>query len=163
MSASQDQISWVLTTYIVSSAIMMPLTGWLAGHFGVKYIFFASVVGFHPRLGLVRRRDRACSARALPRPARRMQRGPCAAGAGDAVYDLSARHGQAMAIFSTGAMMGPILGPTLEWLAERTSIGVGASISTSRSGHYARSASSSSSANPAPCGATNSTCSALRC
>src|SRR5207245_3365305 len=46
MSASQDQISWVLTTYIVASAIMMPLTGWLASHFGVKYIFLASVVGF---------------------------------------------------------------------------------------------------------------------
>src|SRR6266699_5328016 len=46
MSASQDQISWVLTAYIVASAIMMPLTGWLAGHFGVKYIFLASVVGF---------------------------------------------------------------------------------------------------------------------
>ncbi|HEY1300606.1 MAG TPA: MFS transporter, partial [Stellaceae bacterium] len=35
MSAAQDQISWVLTSYIVSSAIMMPLTGWLAGRFGV--------------------------------------------------------------------------------------------------------------------------------
>src|SRR5467141_5463850 len=46
MSASQDQISWVLTTYIVASAIMMPLTGWLAGRFGVKYIFLASVIGF---------------------------------------------------------------------------------------------------------------------
>src|SRR6516162_7247950 len=46
MSASQDQISWVLTSYIVASAIMMPLTGWLAGHFGVKYIFLASVIGF---------------------------------------------------------------------------------------------------------------------
>ena len=46
MTASQDQISWVLTTYIVSSAIMMPLTGWLAGRFGVKYIFMASVIGF---------------------------------------------------------------------------------------------------------------------
>src|SRR5205814_6959252 len=46
MSASQDQISWVLTSYIVSSAIMMPLTGWLAGRFGVKYIFLASVIGF---------------------------------------------------------------------------------------------------------------------
>src|ERR1700720_1434134 len=46
MSAAQDQISWVLTSYIVASAIMMPLTGWLAGHFGVKYIFLGSVVGF---------------------------------------------------------------------------------------------------------------------
>src|SRR5947208_6147512 len=46
MSASQDQISWILTSYIVSSAIMMPLTGWFAGRFGVKYIFLASVIGF---------------------------------------------------------------------------------------------------------------------
>ena len=46
LSASQDQISWVLTSYIVSCAIMMPLTGWLASRFGVKYIFLASVIGF---------------------------------------------------------------------------------------------------------------------
>src|SRR5579862_2053031 len=46
MSAAQDQISWVLTSYIVSSAIMMPLTGWLASRFGVRYIFLASVIGF---------------------------------------------------------------------------------------------------------------------
>src|ERR671926_958218 len=46
MSAAQDQISWVLTSYIVSSAITMPLTGWLAGRFGVRPIFLASVIGF---------------------------------------------------------------------------------------------------------------------
>src|SRR5258708_4524407 len=46
MSAAQDQISWVLTSYIVSSAIMMPMTGWLAGRFGIKYIFLGSVIGF---------------------------------------------------------------------------------------------------------------------
>src|SRR5208282_4974555 len=46
MAAAQDQISWVLTSYIVASAIMMPLTGWLAGRFGIKFIFLASVIGF---------------------------------------------------------------------------------------------------------------------
>src|SRR5690348_6086903 len=46
LSASQDQIAWVLTSYIVAAAIMMPLTGWLAGRFGIKYIFVASVAGF---------------------------------------------------------------------------------------------------------------------
>src|SRR5436853_7857234 len=46
LSASQDQIAWALTSYIVCSAIMMPLTGWLAGRFGIKYIFLASVIGF---------------------------------------------------------------------------------------------------------------------
>src|SRR5437870_11300888 len=46
LSASQDQIAWALTSYIVCSAIMMPLTGWLAGRFGIKYIFLGSVVCF---------------------------------------------------------------------------------------------------------------------
>ena len=46
LSASQDQIAWALTSYIVCAAIMMPLTGWLAGRFGIKYIFLVSVIGF---------------------------------------------------------------------------------------------------------------------
>src|SRR5260370_7948872 len=46
LSASLDQISWVLTSYIVAAAIMMPLTGWLAGRFGIKYVFILSVAGF---------------------------------------------------------------------------------------------------------------------
>jgi hypothetical protein len=46
MSASQDEISWVLTSYIVSAAIAMPLVGWLADRLGVKYLFLASVIGF---------------------------------------------------------------------------------------------------------------------
>ena len=46
LSASLDQVAWALTSYIVCAAIMMPLTGWLAGRFGIKYIFLASVIGF---------------------------------------------------------------------------------------------------------------------
>src|SRR5690348_1554945 len=46
LSASLDQIAWALTSYIVCAAIIMPLTGWLAGRFGIKYIFLASVIGF---------------------------------------------------------------------------------------------------------------------
>src|SRR5246500_2498345 len=45
-SASLDQIAWALTSYIVCGAIMMPLTGWFAGQFGIKYVFLASVIGF---------------------------------------------------------------------------------------------------------------------
>src|ERR1700681_440207 len=44
LSASLDQIAWALTSYIVCAAIMMPLTGWLAGRFGIKYIFLVSVI-----------------------------------------------------------------------------------------------------------------------
>ena len=46
LSASQDQIAWVVTSYIVAAAIMTPLTGWLAGRFGIKYVFLISVAGF---------------------------------------------------------------------------------------------------------------------
>jgi len=46
LSASQDQIAWVLTSYIVAAAIMTPLTGWLSGRFGRKRVFLISVAGF---------------------------------------------------------------------------------------------------------------------
>jgi MFS transporter, DHA2 family, multidrug resistance protein len=46
VSASQDQINWVLTSYIVAAAIMTPPTGFLAGRFGRRRLFLASVVGF---------------------------------------------------------------------------------------------------------------------
>ena len=46
VSASQDQINWVLTSYIVAAAIMTPPTGFLAGRFGRKRLFLVSVAGF---------------------------------------------------------------------------------------------------------------------
>ncbi len=46
LSASQDQIAWVLTAYIVAAAIATPLTGWLCDRFGQKFVFMASIGGF---------------------------------------------------------------------------------------------------------------------
>ena len=46
VSASQDQINWVLTSYIVAAAIMTPPTGFLAGRFGRKRLFLVAVAGF---------------------------------------------------------------------------------------------------------------------
>src|ERR1700704_1877597 len=46
VSASQDQIDWVLTSYIVAAAIMTPPTGYLTGRFGLKRLFLVSVAGF---------------------------------------------------------------------------------------------------------------------
>ncbi len=46
LSATQDQMAWVLTSYIIAAAIMTPLSGWLAGQIGRKRVFLFSVVGF---------------------------------------------------------------------------------------------------------------------
>src|SRR5438105_14268569 len=46
LQASQDQITWVLTTYIVASAIALPLTGWLCAQWGRRLVFLVSVIGF---------------------------------------------------------------------------------------------------------------------
>ena len=46
LSATQDQISWVLTSYIVAAAIMTPPAGFLAARFGRKRLFAWSVTGF---------------------------------------------------------------------------------------------------------------------
>src|SRR5271170_6437529 len=46
VSASQDQITWVLTSYIIAAAIMTPLSGWLAQKIGRKRMFLMSIFGF---------------------------------------------------------------------------------------------------------------------
>ena len=120
LSASLDQIAWVLTSYIVSAAIMMPLTGWLAGRFGIKYIFLGSIIGFtiaSALCGLATSLGELVLFRALQG----------VAGAG--LIPLSQavllqinppeRHGHAMAVFGTGTIVGPIMGPALGgWLTE---------------------------------------------
>ena len=117
---SQDQIAWLLTSYMVSAAIMMPLTGWLAGQFGIKWIFLVSVIGFTLFSAL------AGSATSLPQlVVYRVMQGVC----GAALVPLSQsvllsinppeRHGQAMAVWGMGVMLGPIMGPAVGgWLTE---------------------------------------------
>src|ERR1700735_3809018 len=46
VSASQDEIGWVLTSYITAAAIMTPPTGFLAARFGLKRLFLVSIAGF---------------------------------------------------------------------------------------------------------------------
>src|ERR1700712_5741811 len=46
VSASQDQITWVLTSYIVASAIATPLTGWMVDKIGRKRLFLIAIAGF---------------------------------------------------------------------------------------------------------------------
>jgi MFS transporter, DHA2 family, multidrug resistance protein len=118
LSASLDQISWVLTSYIVAAAIMMPLTGWLAGRFGIKIVFIISVAGFTVASAL------CGSATSLGELVLyRGLQGICGAGLvplSQAVLlqiNPPEQHGQAMAVFGIGTILGPICGPVLGgWL-----------------------------------------------
>ena len=90
MSATQDQIAWVLTSYMVSTAIMMPLTGWLTGQFGIKYVFLVSVLGFTVFSALAGSGDEPDADRDLPHRAGDLRRRAGAAVAIDAAVDQSA-------------------------------------------------------------------------
>src|SRR5437867_12501247 len=46
LSATVDEATWALTSYLVANAIILPLTGWLAGVFGRKRLLMASIAGF---------------------------------------------------------------------------------------------------------------------
>jgi DHA2 family multidrug resistance protein len=121
LSASQDQVAWVLTSYIVTAAITMPLSGWLATRFGIKSVFLFSIGGFTFASAL------CGSAASLTQLVfYRALQGVCGAGlvplAQSVLFQINPpqRHGQAMAVFGTGSMVGPIMGPTLGgWLTDQ--------------------------------------------
>src|SRR5207302_5494871 len=46
LSATVDEATWVLTSYLVANAIVLPLTGWLSNHFGRKRVLMTSITGF---------------------------------------------------------------------------------------------------------------------
>jgi len=120
LGASQDTINWVLTSYIVAAAIMTPLTGWMSDRFGRKELFLVSVVGFtimSMLCGVAWSLETMVLFRVLQGVF------------GAAIVPLSQtflldinpkeRHGQAMALWGAGIMVGPIIGPTLGgWLTE---------------------------------------------
>jgi len=120
LSATQDQITWVLTSYIICTAIMMPLSGWLAGQFGRKRIFLISIAVFTFASVL-------CGlAQTLPEMV--VFRGLQGLG-GAALVPMSQavlldinppeRHGRAMAVWGMGVILGPIIGPALGgWLTD---------------------------------------------
>jgi DHA2 family multidrug resistance protein len=120
LSASQDQITWVLTSFIVAAAIATPLTGWLCDRFGQKNIFLVSVAGFtfaSVLCGISGSLTEIVLARLLQGVF-----GAALVPLSQAVLlDINPRekHGSAMAVWGMGVMIGPILGPTLGgWLTD---------------------------------------------
>jgi MFS transporter, DHA2 family, multidrug resistance protein len=120
LSATQDQMAWVLTSYIIATAIMTPLSGWLAGQIGRKRVFLFSVVGFTVASAL-------CGlAQSLPEIIlARLLQGLCGAAlipmSQAVLLDINTpeQHPKAMAIWVMGVTVGPILGPALGgWLTE---------------------------------------------
>jgi DHA2 family multidrug resistance protein len=114
LSATMDEITWVLTSYITAAAIMTAPVGWLAARFGRKYLFITCLIGFTVA-------SMMCgAAQSLPQMvAFRVLQGvfgaalvPLSQSTMMDIYPIEKR-GQAMAIWGMGVMIGPILGPTL--------------------------------------------------
>jgi DHA2 family multidrug resistance protein len=120
LGATQESINWVLTSYIVASAIALPISGWLADRVGRKRLLFWSVVGFTAASFL------CAVAQSLPEMvAFRLLQGVTGAFlvplSQATLFDINPRerHARAMALFGGGIMIGPILGPVLGgWLTD---------------------------------------------
>lgn len=120
MSATRETINWVLTSYIVASAIAIPITGWLADRVGRRPLFIGSVIAFTV----------ASVACAVAQNLTEMVLFRALQGVSGAflvpiaqalLFDINppAKHARAMAMFGMGVMIGPILGPVLGgWLTE---------------------------------------------
>src|SRR5580700_8204328 len=114
LSASPDQITWVLTSYIVAAAIMTAPVGWLSARYGRKNLFLLCLIGFTaasmlcgiaqslPQMVLFRLLQGVFGAALVPLSQSTMLD----------IYPVEKR-GSAMAIWGMGVMVGPILGPTL--------------------------------------------------
>jgi len=123
LSATQDQMTWVLTSYIVAAAIMTPLTGWLADRIGRKQLFLCSVIAFtiaSALCGLAQSLEQIVVFRLLQGLS-----GAALIPISQAVlFDINPPkdHGRAMSLWGVGVVLGPMLGPILGgWLTDNYS------------------------------------------
>src|SRR5215470_17871282 len=114
LSTTSDQITWVLTSYVVAAAIFTAPVGWLASHFGRKRLFLVCVTGFtiaSALCGLATSLTQVVAFRLL-----QGMFGAALVPLSQAtmldLYPVEQR-GNAMAVWGMGVMIGPILGPTL--------------------------------------------------
>lgn len=122
-SASREQISWVLTSYIIAMAITTPLCGWLAERFGRRTVLLVSIAGFtfvSGLCGIAQNLEELVIFRFLQGMF------------GSSLIPISQvilmtlnppeERGKSMAIFGLGFIMGPLIGPLLGgWLTENYS------------------------------------------
>ena len=123
LSSTPNEATWALTSYLVANGIVIPISGWLANHFGRKNLLIVSTAGFTiasllcglaPTMGLL--------------VTFRVIQGAC----GGSLQPLSQavmleafppkQHGKAMAIWAMGAIVAPVLGPVMGgWLTDNFS------------------------------------------
>ncbi|QUT07971.1 DHA2 family efflux MFS transporter permease subunit [Sphingobium phenoxybenzoativorans] len=120
LGATQDSISWVLTSYIVASAIAIPITGWLADRIGSRRLFIVSVCTFVVASMLC-----GIATSLIEMVLFRLIQGISGAFiaplAQSLLLDINRKsdHAKAMSIYGMGIMIGPIAGPILGgWLTE---------------------------------------------
>jgi MFS transporter, DHA2 family, multidrug resistance protein len=123
VSASSDQINWVLTSYIVAAAIMTPPSGFLSAKFGRKRVLLTAIAGFVVASILC-----GLSQSLAQIVVFRLMQGlfgaalvPLSQGFLLDMYDVKER-GSAMALFGVSVMVGPVLGPVIGgWLTDNIS------------------------------------------
>lgn len=123
VSASQDQINWVLTSYIVAAAIMTPPSGWLAGRFGRKRVLLVSVAGFTVA-SMLCGMAQSLGEIVLFRILQGLFGAALVPLAQSILLDIypPQQRGSAMALFGMSVMVGPILGPVIGgWLTDNFS------------------------------------------
>ncbi len=123
LSATPEEATWVLTSYLVSNAIILPMTGWLANYFGRRRLMLLCVALFTAASGLCG----LATSLGMLIVARVIQ-----GLGGGAIVPIAqaillesfpvAKRGAAMAAFSLGIIVAPILGPTLGgWITDNYS------------------------------------------
>ena len=120
VSASADQITWVLTSYIVAAAIMTPTSGWFAARLGNKRVFVVAIIGFtvaSALCGIAQSLGQIVVFRVL----QGMFGAAMMPLTQAVIYDIYPveERGQAMSIWAVGSMVSPVAGPVLGgWLTE---------------------------------------------
>ncbi|HYD25919.1 MAG TPA: DHA2 family efflux MFS transporter permease subunit [Croceibacterium sp.] len=123
LSATPDTISWVLTSYIIASAVAMPITGWLADRIGSRRLFVWSVAGFvvaSMLCGMAQNLEEMVIFRAIQGVAGAF----IAPLSQAAMLDTTkpSKQSAILALWGMGVMIGPILGPVLGgWITENWS------------------------------------------
>ena len=120
VSASQDEIAWVLTSYLVAAAITTPTTGYLVGRFGLKRLYLVCVSGFIIASMLCGFAQSLVEI-VLSRVLQGMFGAALVPLAQSVMITISPpeRRGQAMALFSMTILVGPVLGPIIGgWITE---------------------------------------------